>query len=610
MGCLSESEKKSVLFISTFNSVRSQIAEALLNHLYGDYYEAYSAGLKPADIHPLAVKVMQEIGIDISGQKPKSIDEIIGTRIFDYVVTLCDEAFETCPYFPGGKKYIHKSIDASFQLEDKPELYIESFRRMRDEIKSFIVKTFKPEPLKGKPIKEVLELGRKPSWLLKFFKRTEPIERLTAPFRRFIELQSSSGILLLLCISIALVLSNILGSLYVDLWEMEITLSIASFSITEPLRLWINEGLMTIFFLLVGLELKREFLVGELTSLKKFALPLFAALGGMVFPIIIYSILNMGGVGITGWGVPMATDIAIVLGIVTLIGRGIPDSLKVFLASFAIIDDLGAVVAIAIFYPSKIYLPAFIVIVVFAASLVAINYLGAKNMILYALLGVGLWFGFFESGVEPALAGLILALVIPAKRALGSAEFLDVCYASLNQLEKKVPLSRNEIDIDRDITVNVIDKACDMTVPLMVKLQESIHPWVAFLIIPLFILANTGINLLGLDVGFILTQPVTLGIVAGLFFGKQIGITLFSYISVKFGLASLPSEVNWKHIYGAALLGGIGFTMSLFISNLAFTSQILLDMAKIGILLGSLISGLTGFLYLKMITKTKKTTET
>ncbi len=604
---MSEGEKKSVLFISTFNSIRSQIAEALLNHLYGDYYEAYSAGLKPTEIHPLAVKVMQEIGIDISGQKPKSIDEIVGSRIFDYVVTLCDEAFESCPYFPGGKKYIHKSIDASFQVKGERELYIESFRRIRDEIKTFIINTFKPESLKKPSIKKILELRKKPSMLLKFFKKPEPVERLTAPFRRFIELESSSGILLLLCLSTALLLSNILGSMYLDLWETEVTIGIASFTITKPLRLWINEGLMAVFFLLVGLELKREFLVGELTTFKKLALPLFAALGGMIFPIVIYSILNMGGVGVAGWGVPMATDIAIVLGVLTLLGRRIPNGLKVFLASLAIIDDIGAVVAIALFYPSEIYPPAFIVIAAFTVSLIAMNYLGVRNMILYGVLGVGLWFGFLESGVEPALAGLILALIIPSGRALEPEEFLDVCYASLEQLEKTVPLKKGEISIERAMTVNVLDKACDMTVPPLIRLQEHIHPWVAFLIIPLFALANTGINLIGLDIGFILTQPVTVGIIAGLFIGKQAGITLFSYISVKLGLASLPSEVNWKHIYGAALLGGIGFTMSLFISNLAFTSLILLGMAKIGILLGSLTSGLTGVFYLKTVIKVEKT---
>ncbi|WEU40182.1 MAG: Na+/H+ antiporter NhaA [Candidatus Odinarchaeum yellowstonii] len=597
--------KKSVLFISTFNSARSQIAEALLNNLYGDFYEAYSAGLKPTDIHPLAVKVMNEIGIDISGKKPKSIDEFAGSMIFDYVVTLCDEDFEVCPYFPGGKNYIHKSIDASFQLEGKSELYIADFRRMRDEIKSFIINTFKPEVAAGKPIREVLELRKIPDKFLKYLRKVEPIERISAPFRRFIELESSSGILLISCIVVALLLSNVLGYLYLDVWELEISLSVYVFTVTKPLRLWFNEGLMALFFLLVGLELKREFLVGELTTMKKIALPAFAALGGMIFPIIIYSALNMGGVGEPGWGIPMATDIAIVLGVATLIGRGIPDSLKVFLASFAIIDDIGAVIAIALFYPSELYLPAFIVIAVFTASLVAVNYLGAKNMILYFVLGVGLWFGFLESGVEPALAGLILALTIPAKRALGSTEFLDVCYASIEELEKSVPISKREIDAERDMTVNVIDKACDMTVPLLVRIQQIIHPWVGFLIIPLFILANTGVDLWGLDLGFILTQPVTLGVVAGLFLGKQIGITLFSYISVKTKLASLPSGVGWRHIYGAALLGGIGFTMSLFISHLAFTASALLDMAKIGILLGSLISGLAGWIYFKLIAKVK-----
>lgn len=597
--------KKTVLFISSFNSARSQIAEALLNSIYGDYYEAFSAGLRPADIHPLAIKVMGEIGVDISKQQPKSIDEFSGIMIFDYVVTLSDEDFEGCPFFPGGKKYIHKNIDAAFQLEKDKEIYVADFRRLRDEIKKFIVTTFDPKVLDrvaAAPMKEVLEIRKKPVKYLDYLTKTTPSERVSAPFKRFMELESSGGILLISCIIAALLLSNTLGVFYKGLWEVEFALGIRGFEITKPLQLWINDGLMAMFFLVVGLEIKREFMVGELSSLKKASLPILAALGGMIFPIIIYYSMNAGGIGQKGWGIPMATDIAIVLGIVLILGRKIPSSLKVFITAFAIIDDIGAVVVIAVFYPSEFNLIGFVIIGVFIALLFLSNYLDAKNIVLYSVLGIGLWLGFQQSGIHATLAGLVLALAIPVKTSLDTRGFLDVTYATLEELEKSESVAKCSItDKDRDLAVNVIEKACDNVVPRMVRLEHIILPWVNYLIIPVFVLANTGLVLFDLDLGLVLTQPTTWGVVFGLVIGKQLGITLFSYLGVKTGLASLPEGLSWKHIYGAALLGGVGFTMSLFISHLAFDTELLLDSAKIGVLLASFIAGLIGYLYLKKV---------
>ena len=392
--------------------------------------------------------------------------------------------------------------------------------------------------------------------------RVKPIRALEA-IQEFLKLESASGIILVGAAVLALIISNSpLSSLYDLFLDTPVEIRIGGLHLAKPLLLWINDGLMAIFFLLIGLEVKREILDGQLSSISQVALPGIAAIGGMAIPALIYIIFNISNASaLNGWAIPSATDIAFALGILALLGSRVPLSLKLFLLTLAIIDDLGAIVIIAIFYSGDLSVTSLIFAAVTIAILFAMNLLGVKRIAAYVVVGLILWICVLKSGVHATLAGVILAFAIP--------------------------LRTKE------------DEPCPLR-----EMEHSLHPWIAFGIMPIFAFANAGVSLEGMSFGS-LFEPIPIGIALGLFLGKQAGVFGFSLAAVKLGLAKLPPDINWRMIYGTSVLCGIGFTMSLFISTLAFDSSITDDAAsaRIGILVGSFISAIAGYLILSFYIK-------
>lgn len=362
---------------------------------------------------------------------------------------------------------------------------------------------------------------------------------------------------------------------------------------------WINDLLMAVFFLVVGLEIKREIVAGELASPKKAALPIFAAIGGMVAPALIFAGVNWGDpAAMPGWGVPMATDIAFAMGVMAMLGNRIPTSLKVFLLSLAIVDDLGALVVIAVFYtadPKLVYLAyAFGII----GILMTMNILKVRWVIPYLLLGLPLWYLVYMSGVHATIAGVLLAMTIPAHSRVDPVQFSYSTRRALEIFENAEDGSDIKRNAVRQAAVYAMIKNAKFVLPPLHRMESSLHPWAAFLIIPVFALANAGIPLHG-GLGEAVSGKVAMGIVAGLVIGKPLGITIAAFIAVKIGIASLPTGVTWRHIIGAGMLGGIGFTMAIFIANLAYkTDPSNLEHAKIAILMASCLSALLGALVL------------
>jgi NhaA family Na+:H+ antiporter len=427
-----------------------------------------------------------------------------------------------------------------------------------------------------------------------------PVERIVRPFQDFADKQSSGGILLMAATVIALAWANSpWGESYVALWHTKLTVGLGDASLTKDLTHWINDGLMAVFFLVVGLEIKREVLVGELSSARSAALPVAAALGGAVVPALIYFAINAGTAGSAGWGIPMATDIAFALGVLALLGQRAPTTLKVFLTALAIVDDIVAVLVIALFYTSGISWGALGVGVAFLAALIVANLLGVGRTLVYAVLGVGLWLCFLLSGVHATIAGVLLALTVPAVSFINPGAFLERSRYVLDRFEKAGEKGENVLtNEERQAALHALNHAAYKLEPPLHELEHTLHPWVVFAIMPIFALANAGVPLGG-DIVGALASPVTLGIVLGLVVGKQLGITLFAWLAVRSGVSELPEGIGWRHVYGAGWLAGIGFTMSLFISDLAFSEDSLVETAKLGILCASLIAGMVGWTILR-----------
>jgi NhaA family Na+:H+ antiporter len=429
------------------------------------------------------------------------------------------------------------------------------------------------------------------------------VQKVVRPFQDFAQKQSSGGIVLIASTVVALVWANSPWSTgYAALWHIEFSVGMGDFSLSKDLTHWINDGLMAIFFLVVGLEIKREVLVGELSSLRNAALPVAAAMGGATVPALIYLSLNAGREGVAGWGIPMATDIAFALGVLALLGDRVPVALKVLLTALAIVDDIVAVLVIALFYTSDISWGALGVAAVFFSALVVINLIGVDRTLIYALLGIGLWLAFLLSGVHATIAGVLLAMTVPASSFIDPAEFLNRGRYVPDRFEqageKGTDVLRNE---ERQAALHALDHATRRLEPPLHELEHTLHPWVVFAIMPLFALANAGLPLDAKVLGSV-ADPIALGILLGLVFGKQIGVMLFSWLAVQSGLAELPRGIGWRHVYGVGWLAGIGFTMSLFISDLAFNGGSLMDTAKLGILAASLISGVVGWTLLRRAT--------
>jgi Na+:H+ antiporter, NhaA family len=429
------------------------------------------------------------------------------------------------------------------------------------------------------------------------------VERALAPFKRFAEMEAAGGIVLLACTAVALVWANSpWADAYQHLWELELALVAGPLEIRSTLHHLINDGLMAVFFFLVGLEIKREVLVGELASLRRAALPIAGAVGGIVVPAALYALLNAGGPGIRGWAVPMATDIAFALGVLALLGDRVPLGLKVFLAALAIVDDIAAVLVIAAFYSEGIswnHLMAAGGLLLLALSA---NAAGVRRPAAYAVIGVVLWAAIVGSGIHATVAGVLLALTIPVKTRIDGSEFLGRANLSLSEFAaREEPASPILAHPAQQSALFELEQLTERAQSPLARLEHALHGVVAFGIMPLFALANAGVRLDGGELGAMLANPVTAGVILGLLAGKPLGITLASWLSVRTGLSVLPGEVTWRALHGVGWLGGIGFTMALFIAGLAFPGRPeLLASAKIGILTASLLAGVGGWLLLRL----------
>ena len=428
-----------------------------------------------------------------------------------------------------------------------------------------------------------------------------PIDWLMEPFYRFTRQEASSGILLLVCATVALVWANSpWHQSYHDLWHTYAGVTIGSFTLKASLQHWINDALMAVFFFVVGLEVKREVLAGELASFRQAAAPIAAAVGGMALPALAYVACNWGQPTLKGWAIPAATDIAFALGILALLGKRVPLSLKVFLTALAIADDIGAVLIIALFYSGELSLLALGVAAGIVALLVLANLLHVRWLPAYAVLGVALWLAVFYSGIHATIAGVVLALTIPARTRIRGAAFVAFTRQALDALQQRQDaLDEPLADPAGQSAAHSLEEACGHVQAPLLRLEHALHPWVAFVIMPVFALANAGVTLSG-DLGAAVTTPTSLGIILGLLVGKQLGVTLLAWAAVRSRLGALPAGSTWRQLYGAGWLAGIGFTMSLFIANLAFADQPdVLNTAKLGILIGSLLSGIGGFVILR-----------
>ena len=427
------------------------------------------------------------------------------------------------------------------------------------------------------------------------------IEHLLRPFQRFAATESSGGIVLLICTALALGWANSPWSeSYHRLWETPITVGAGASALTLSLHHWINDGLMAVFFFLVGLEIKREILVGELASARQAALPIAGAIGGMLIPAAIYSAFNATGTGAAGWGIPMATDIAFAIGVLALLGPRVPLALKVFLVALAIVDDIGAVLVIAFFYTSTISWAALATGSLVLGALIVCNEAGVRHPAAYAALGLALWSVVFASGVHATIAGVLLAMTVPSRARINEDELLRRGRAILDDFARACgPAATVLTNADQQHAIHELEMTADQAQAPLLRMEHKLHGIVAFGIMPLFALANAGVHF-GPDLFDALSVPVTAGIVLGLVIGKPLGITLLAWVAARIGVAALPAGSTWRALHGVSWLGGIGFTMSLFIAGLAFPDNAaLLDSAKVGILAASIVAGATGWIVLR-----------
>ena len=431
------------------------------------------------------------------------------------------------------------------------------------------------------------------------------VERVFNPLHRFASIPSSSGIVLLAVTVVALVWANSpWAASYHHLWESPVGVTLGSWVVNTTLHHLINDGLMVVFFFLVGLEIKREFIAGELRSAKTAALPMVAALGGMVVPALIYFSLNAGQPSARGWGVPMATDIAFALGVLALFGTRAPVGLKVFLAALAIVDDLGAVLVIALFYSTGLDWGALGVAGALLLLAILANLAGVRRPWAYALIGGALWAAVASSGVHATVAGVLLALTIPVRTRVDEAAFMTGARDALADFERAAANTANDPDLtalsnaEHHEAIEELETLAEHAQPPLIRMEHALHGVVAFGIMPIFALANAGVSISGDAVGLTIASPVAPGIVLGLLVGKPVGIFLFSWAAVRLRVAALPTGVAWPMIAGAGMLGGIGFTMALFIAGLAFTSAAMLDVAKLGVFAASALAGIAGYLML------------
>lgn len=425
------------------------------------------------------------------------------------------------------------------------------------------------------------------------------LSNLLRPFEDFFKSQVSGGIVLTGATVLALVLANSPASHYYhDFWQLELTIGLDSFGLTKTLHHWINDGLMAIFFFVVGLEIKRELLAGELASLRNAALPIAAALGGMLVPALIYLVTTSGPPDSQGWGIPMATDIAFALGVIALLGDRIPRSLAIFLTALAIVDDLGAVLVIALFYTEGLALWPLAGAAAALLVLIAGNRAGIKHPNFYGLVGFVLWLALLKSGIHATIAGVLIGATIPVRPRHPHEEFLQKMNTLLERYRSFETLEGPFHNESRLGTMLAMEHICHEAMSPLQRMEHEMNGWVIFGVMPIFALANAGISLSLDGLQAAIAHPVALGVAFGLLVGKPLGIVLFSWLAIRLNLADLPRQTGWADILGIGILAGIGFTMSLFITNLAFDQGLLADAAKVGVFGASLLAGCCGSLLL------------
>lgn len=419
-------------------------------------------------------------------------------------------------------------------------------------------------------------------------------EKILSPFQKFVNLQSSTGILLLATTIIALVWANsAFSESYQSFWQYEIGIVTDSFELVKPLILWVNDGLMSIFFFLIGLEIKREFLIGELNSTKKVMFPLFGALGGIALPVILYLVLNQNPDTLKGWGIPMATDIAFALAVLKVLGNRVPTSLKIFLTAFAIVDDLGAVLVIAIFYSGELNLVMLGGALGLLALIYILSYRGLYSEFVTIIAGFIVWLLFLKAGLHPTLAGILMAFAVPVRQKISTDEFTDQLDSIVKNIKESTILQKPVLSGEQLELIDDLEDWSDKYRSPLQHLEHKLHNWVAYLVIPIFALANAGVAING-EGG--LETALVVNIMICLILGKSIGISTVIFMARKLKLIDVPSDITNRQIVGVSFLAGIGFTMAIFIAGLAFNSSPeYIDSAKIGILIGSFISAILGY---------------
>ena len=422
-------------------------------------------------------------------------------------------------------------------------------------------------------------------------------------FQDFFTKEAAGGILLIICTIIALIWANSpWAESYVNLWKTYVIVGFGEASINKPLLLWINDGLMAIFFFVVGLEIKRELLDGELSSRQKATLPLAAAVGGAIIPALIYVVLNIGTDQVQGWGVPMATDIAFALGVLALLGSRAPLGLKIFVTALAIVDDLMAVLVIALFYTETIYLSSLAIGGALLVVTFILNRSGVHRTSVYVVLGLAVWVAFLKSGVHATVAGVLFAFMIPSRARMEEPAFMKEGGELLDLLQVD-PGEVDPTESERQHAIHDMEMIAKASQSPSLRMEHILHSWVAFAIMPIFALSNAGVSFSLEALDGILGNGIFLGIFLGLLVGKPVGIMALTWIAIKTRLAVIPEGVTWRHLIGASALAGIGFTMALFIANLAFSDAQMLETAKVGILAASLTSGIIGWVVLSTAKK-------
>ncbi|WP_316897075.1 Na+/H+ antiporter NhaA [Pseudodesulfovibrio indicus] len=435
--------------------------------------------------------------------------------------------------------------------------------------------------------------------------RDLPIHYLLSSFDKFFKMEAAGGLALMACTIAALTWANSpWAASYDALWQTKLTVGVGGWVLSKPALLWINDGLMAIFFFVVGLEIKRELLVGGLSTPSQTIMPVAAAVGGMAVPALIYFSLNAGQESAAGWGIPMATDIAFALGIMSLLGRRVPVGLKIFLTAVAIVDDIGAILVIALFYTTSLNLAALFTGLAVLGLMAVLNLRwGIRHSIPYLVLGVVVWFAFLLSGIHATIAGVLAAMTIPAGTRMNCSTFVEELRGAAEVFEMAITPGKNVLtNKEQQMALHSLEHAYEAATTPLQNIEHALHPWVSFFIMPVFALANAGVPLRA-DVFAELLTPVSLGVFLGLVVGKQVGVTGACWLVHKLGLADFPSRTTLVHLWGAACLAGVGFTMSIFIGNLAFSEAAsLISLAKIAILFASLVSGLLGYLVLRWLT--------